>query len=144
MAVQLITYSVATGRVRRVLDPQAAVPNVIQFLAQAVLAAGEAAMVYTKTGANDLSAWQSAVNVRTGKTPSADRYCIIDAGSNIIGFLIADPACGDSIVGCTLAAHALACPGNGWTFAAGVFTHTYTAAQIANAAAKGVALPVLT
>ena len=144
MAVQLITYSVATGRVRRVLDPQVNVPNVIAFLAQAKLSAGEAAMVYSKTGADDLNAWQAAANAHTGLTPSGDRYCIIDAGNNIVGVVIADPACGDGIPGCTLVAHAIAGPGAGWTYSAGTFTHTYTAAELANAAAKGIVLPVLT
>lgn len=143
MSVQLIVYSVATGRVRRVVDPQAAVPNVIQFLAQAKLGPGEAAMVYTKTGTDNVIAWQAAVNAKTGKTPTGDRYCVIDAGNNILGSLIADPACGDSVPGCTLAAHATAGPGAGWTFAAGTFTHTYSADELAAAAAKGLTLPVL-
>lgn len=144
MAIQLIVYSVATGRVRRVLDPQKVVPNVVQFLAQANLRAGEAAMVYTKTGANNISAWQAAVNAQTGKTPSGDRYCVIDAGNNIVGVVIADPTCGDGYPSCTLVAHPTACPGAGWTYAAGVFTHTYTAQELANAALKAITLPVLT
>jgi hypothetical protein len=143
MAVQLIIYSIATGRARRIVDPQINVPNVIQFLAQAALCAGEAAMIYAKTGSDNVSAWQTAVNVKTSKTPSGDRYCIIDAGNNIIGVVVADPACGDSVPGCTLVAHATAGPSAGWTFSAGIFTHTYTAQELANAAAKGVILPVL-
>jgi hypothetical protein len=144
MTVQLIVYSAATGRVRRVLDPQKIVPNVVAFLTQANLRAGEAAMVYTKTGADHVNAWQAAVTALTGKTPSGDRYCVIDAGNNIVGVVVADPACGDGFPNCTLAAHPAAAPGAGWTYAAGVFTHTYTAQELANAATKGVTLPVLT
>lgn len=143
MAVQLIVYSAATGRVRRVLDPQKVVANVIQFLAQANLGVGEAAMVYTKTGADNVTAWQAAANAHTGLTPTADRYCVIDAGNNIVGTVIADPACGDGYPNCTLVAHPIAGPGAGWTYSAGVFTHAYTAQELANAAAKGVALPIL-
>lgn len=144
MAVQLIVYSVATGRVRRVVGPQKIVPSVIQFLAQANLRAGEAAMVYTKTGNDNVNAWQAAVNAKTGKTPSGDRYCVIDAGNNIIGVVIADPACGDGVPNCTLVAHPIAGPNAGWTYLAGVFTHTYSAQELANAAAKAITLPVLT
>lgn len=116
MTIQAIVYSVATGRVRRVIDPNAIVPNVIAFLAQAKAGAGEAVMVYNKqgSGADTLAAWQSAVTTLTGKTPANDRYCIIDANNNIIGSLIADPSCGDAVPNCTLVAHATA--DQTWTF----------------------------
>ena len=113
MAIQAIVYSIATGRVRRVVDPQANVPNVIAFLAQAKASAGEAVLVYNKqgNGADTLPAWQAAVNAHTGlsvafppNSTATDWYCGID-GSNLIKWWgLADPACGDSVAGLTLVA----------------------------------------
>jgi len=116
MAIQAIVYSAATGRVRRVIDPNAAVPNVITFLAQAKARPGEAVMAYTKQGggADTLAAWQAAVTTLTGKTPTNDRYCVIDANNNIVGVVNADPLCGDAVPNCTLVAHATA--DQTWTF----------------------------
>lgn len=109
MAVQAIVYSKATGRVRRVVDPEADVPNVIAFLAQAKAGAGEAVLVYTKAGngQDTLAAWQAAINVHTGLNPDtaqADWYVEVDSQNNILTWHIADPACGDlpTIAGATL------------------------------------------
>lgn len=138
--IQVIVYSVASGRVRRVLDPEVNVPNVIAFLNQVPIAAGEARLVYNKagSGADHLGAWQAAVSAHTGlipsplhqalaaqvqaavtaagKTPTTvpDRYCAIDGNNNIVAVHICDPACGDSVAGCTLIAHPSASPS--WTF----------------------------
>ena len=122
MAIQAIVYSVATGRVRRVVDPQANVPNVIAFLAQAKANAGEAVLVYNKqgNGADTLPAWQAAVNAHTGLTPGNDRYVAVDALNNIVWAGLADPACGDGFPGTTLIANATADPN--WTYNGLTFT----------------------
>lgn len=101
MSVQAIIYSKATGRVRRVLDPETNVPNVIAFLASAGAGTGEAVIVYTKqgNGADTLSAWQATVNAHTGLSPDTtqtDWLCAIDQNNNIVGWLIGDIACNDS------------------------------------------------
>jgi hypothetical protein len=134
--IQVIVYSKATGRVRRVLDPDANVPNVLAYLSQAGTTVGEAAMVYVKKGLDaqgnpldSIVTWQSAVSALTGLIPtplhpdvlpaiqqaaptaitaSVDRYCVIDATNTISMVVIADPACGDGYPGCTLVPHATA------------------------------------
>lgn len=110
MTVQVIVYSVATGRVRRVADPQIVVSNVVAHLNQVTITAGEARLVYSKstTGPNDIFAWQAAVNAHTGKTvsvgvDSGDTYCVVDAAGKIVHIGFMDPACGDGYPGCTLA-----------------------------------------
>jgi hypothetical protein len=120
VTTQIIVYSTATGRVRRVVDPQKIVTNVIAFVAQAGAQAGESTLVYNNTGTGNLSAWQAAVNAKTLKTPTGDRYCIIDAGNNIVGVCFADPLCGDAVPGCTLVQHDTAGPG--WTYSGTTFT----------------------
>jgi len=108
MAVQLIIYSKATGRVRRVIDPNAAVANAIQFIAQGKAGPNEGTLLYTKQVTNDLNAWQAAVTAATSKVPASDRYCIIDANNNIVGAILADPLCGDAVPNCTLVQHDIA------------------------------------
>ena len=127
MAVQAIIYSIATGRVRRVLDPQANVPNVIAFLAQAGAKTGESVMVYTKTGADSIITWQAAVNAHTGKTVayppdaiSTDWYCGIDVGNLIQWWGLADPACNDAYPGLTLIAAPFGAD-NRWTYNGSTF-----------------------
>ncbi len=148
MAIQAIVYSKATGRVRRVLDPNATVGNVIAFLAQAKAGVGEGVMAYTKKGLDgqgnsldNLFSWQSAVSVATGLIPtplhpdvlsavvqaapaavtaSLDRYCVIDAQNNILMAVYADPACGDGYAGCTLVPHLTA--DSSWTYDGVTFT----------------------
>lgn len=121
MAIQAIVYSIATGRVRRVIDPQASVPNVIAFLAQAGASAGEAVLVYNKqgNGADTLPAWQAAVNAHTGLTPAGDLYLVVDAAGLIIDAFIGDPLCGDARSGCTLLQGPYVIGG---TYLAGVYT----------------------
>lgn len=105
--IQVIVYSVATGRVRRVVDPEVNVPNVLAFLNQVHIAPGEARLLYNKVGggADTLPAWQAAVNAHTGLSPDtaqADWYVGVDANNAIQSWCIADPACGDSLPGLTL------------------------------------------
>lgn len=121
MAVQVIVYSRATGRVRRVIDPEIAVVNALALLAQAKAGPGEAAAVYTKRGLDaqgnsldQLPQWQAAITQLTQLTPANDRYCVIDAQNKILAAIFADPLCGDSIAQCTLVAHPTAGPG--WTY----------------------------
>ena len=130
MAIQAIVYSVATGRVRRVLDPKASVPNVLAFLAQAGAGTGEAVLVYTKqgSGADTAIAWQAAVNAHTGlsvafpaNSTAIDWYCGID-GSNLIKWWgLADPACGDSVPGLTFIAAPFGADSR-WTYNGAAFT----------------------
>jgi len=104
VAVQAIIYSKATGRVRRVVDPQVNVPNVIAFLAQAGAQTGEAVLIYTKQGQDTLTAWQAAVNAHTGLSPDitqTDWCCGVDAQNNIAAWFIGDPACNDGYAGLT-------------------------------------------
>lgn len=105
--VQAIVYSVATGRVRRVVDPQANVPNILAFLASVAAKAGEATLVYTKqgAGADTLPAWQTTVNAHTLLDPDvlkADWYCGVDALNAIKWSGVCDPLCGDRVAGLTL------------------------------------------
>lgn len=119
MAVQAIVYSTATGRVRRVVDPQVNVPNVIAFLQGIPIGPGEARLLYNKVGngADNVFAWQAAVNVVTLLAPENDRFCAIDANNQIVGFFLGDLACGDGpnlFPNCTFVPHPSADPT--WTF----------------------------
>lgn len=149
MTVQVIVYSKASGRVRRVVDPQVVVPNVITFLNQVPVHGGELRMVYNKVGgvANDtIYAWQAAASLQSGLIPTplhpdvqayvlakaaaasktlttvSDWYCVIDANNNILSGGYCDPAAGDSApAGCTL----VACPqlaDSRWTYNGTTFT----------------------
>lgn len=105
--IQIIVYSLATGRVRRVIDPQENVPSALAFLEQCGIVSGEGRIVYNKLGGGQdtLAAWQAAVNNVTGKNPDSaqsDWYCVIDANNNIATSIIADPTCGDGYTGYTL------------------------------------------
>lgn len=86
------------------VDPEINVPNVLSFLSQVPIGAGEGRLVYNKlgNGADTLNAWQAAVTTATGLTPSNDGYFVVDASGNITGKIIADPLCGDAVPGCTL------------------------------------------
>ena len=139
--LQAVVYSKATGRVRRVVDPAPADP------ASACQSAGEAVLLMRKRlgRPNTLLDWQVLASRAAGKRPvpihptvdahvtatarvvltdAPDRYCVIDVHDNIVGVVIADPACGDAGehfgVGCTLVPHATA--DERWSYAAGVFT----------------------
>ena len=129
MTIQVIVYSKATGRVRRVADPGVSVSNVLAFLNQVTIHAGEARLVYNKLGGggDDANAWQAAVNKVTGKSvtfgiDAGDTYADVDAGNNILSVHFADPACGD--VGPSGGALVLApasCSTN-WTYDGTTFT----------------------
>ncbi|MHB8816140.1 MAG: hypothetical protein ACYDAE_23150 [Steroidobacteraceae bacterium] len=98
--IHAIVYSKTTGRVRHVVDPEINVPNVVAFLAQIPLTAGEAVIVYTKTGADNIIAWQAAVNQVTGKSvavgvDAGDTYAEVDGQNHILSIHVADPASGD-------------------------------------------------
>lgn len=126
MAIQAIVYSTATGRVRRVLDPQANVPNVLSFLATAKAGPGESVMVYTKQAVNDIFAWQAAVNAHTGKSvqfgvDANDTYAVVDPTGLIVSIKYsADPLCGDSEPNCTLVQSTSMAVGGTWI--GGIYT----------------------
>lgn len=124
--IQVIIYSLATGRVRRVIDPQVVVPNVVAFLAQAGAVAGEGTLAYTKVGngQDTLNAWQAAVNAHTGKDPvaaQADWYVGVDGQNVIRDWIIADAACGDSLPGLTLVSAPWGADSR-WTYDGATFT----------------------
>jgi hypothetical protein len=130
VAVQIIVYSLATGRVRRVEDPQANVPNVVAYLAQVPIVSGEARIIYNKqgNGADTAIAWQLAVNAVTGKSltfpvdaTAPDWYCGIDQNGLIQWWGVADPACGDQVGGLTLINAPYPADGT-YSYLAGVFT----------------------
>lgn len=102
MTIQVLVYSLATGRVRRAVDPQTIVPNAIAYLNQVPIHAGEGRIVYAKKGGgqDDANAWQAAVNAVTGKSvvigiDAGDTYAEVDGANNILAVHIADPAAGD-------------------------------------------------
>ena len=122
MTTQVVVYSIATGRVRRVVDANLDVSNVLALRAQVSAHAGEGLLIYTKQGGGQdtLIAWQSAVSTATGKTPVNDRSCVIDSSTNgVVGVVLADPACGDGYAGDTLVQDAVA--GLGYTYNGSMF-----------------------
>jgi hypothetical protein len=124
VAIQAIIYSKATGRVRRVFDPQANVPNVIAFLSQAGALSGEGVIAYTKQGNDTILAWQAAVNAVTHLDPDAaqaDWLAIVDAQNVIQGALIGDLLCGDQSPSGTLIPAPWGCS-VGWTYNGSVFS----------------------
>jgi hypothetical protein len=83
-----IVYSIATGRVRRIVTPSSNLPK----------HSGEAQLTVSTAQYQAFSgpdAIQAFVNVSTGKTPSGDRYVSVDQSFNVLSAHIADPACGD-------------------------------------------------
>lgn len=123
--IQVIVYSTATGRVRRVIDPQVNVPNVVAFLAQAGAVTGESTLVYNKVGGgnDNLLAWQAAVNTHTGLAPDTNKndWLVGVDGTNAIKWWgVGDPAI-DSVPGLTM----LAAPWGAdatWTYNGTTFT----------------------
>ena len=114
----IIVYSVATGRIRRFMSS-----NRSGELSKVAIADGEAFMkIAPQSGGFDLDSLQGMVNVQTGKTPADDRYVVIDSVGNIVGAILADPLCGDSLPGCSLIAHALADGAWAYDKLTGIFT----------------------
>lgn len=107
MSVDII-YSIATGRVRRIIAPSSGHPL---HAGEAILKATDSQyLAFTSPGAI-----QSFVNAATGKVPSGDRYVLVDNGSNVVNAVIADPLSGDTApAGLTLVAHATATRGDLW------------------------------
>lgn len=108
MAIQIIVYSKATGRVRRVLDPEGASDDVELLISCVGVVEGEAALVYNKLGeGNDhVHSWQHCVTQHCGLTPIDDRYVAVDSSGKVQHILhSADPRCGDKIEGHTLIQH---------------------------------------
>lgn len=99
----VVIYSKATSRVRRWFTAPVLPKDCGEH-------AGEASLV---TGDDqDLNALQAQVSAVTGKTPNGDRYAIVDAQNNVVGVMLADPSCGDSIAGCQLIADPAAAIGS--------------------------------
>lgn len=100
--IQIIVYSAATGRVRRVIDPQVEV-DVEAFQRSVNLSPGEVSVAYTKRGRDaqgnsldTLPHWQALISAHTGLTPDKDRYCSVDPTVAVVAVHIADPLCGDT------------------------------------------------
>ncbi len=83
-----IIYSIATGRLRRVVTPSS---NLVKHSGEGQLAVSTA-QYNSFAGLDDIQAF---VNALTGLTPSDDRYVSVDASYNVLSAHIADPACGD-------------------------------------------------
>jgi hypothetical protein len=98
-----IVYSIATGRVRRIVTPSSHLTNHSGEEQLTVATAQYQAFA----GPDDIQAF---VNTSTGLTPSGDRYVSVDASFNVLSAHIADPACGDVApqTGLPLVAHATA------------------------------------
>lgn len=103
MAAQIVVYSLATGRRRRGYYDTKVVSNVVQFLNECRISAGEGRIVYNSTGTEGtglIAAQQAAINAVTGKNviqgqDAGDTYAEVDAQNNILSVHCADPACGD-------------------------------------------------
>jgi hypothetical protein len=98
-----IVYSIATGRVRRIVTPSS---NLATHSGEGQLTVSTA-QYQLFTGPNDI---QTFVNTSTGLTPSGDRYVSVDQSFNVLSAHIADPGCGDVApqTGLPLVAHATA------------------------------------
>lgn len=123
MALQAIVYSLTTGRIRRVIDPELDIDEAT-LLSHVTLANGEGAHVYTKIGQgkDHLLSWQLAVSAKTGLVPTEDtcRHAVIDKAGNVVGSVYADLNCGDAIPDHRLVKHSSACPG--WSYREGKWT----------------------
>lgn len=111
-----VIYSATTGRIRSIIVPQTANEQI-----QPNLLPGEAVQQFDMSVAKqDLNALQVSLNAITGLTPSNDRFAIVDKNNNVIGAVIACPACGDAVPNCQLIPSATAAPG--WILSAGSLT----------------------
>jgi len=105
--IQVIVYSIATGRVRRAVDPTVMVPNAISYMNQVAIVPGEGRLVYNKQGSglDTLAAWQATVNAHTGLNPEGnqtDWCCGVDVLFNILRWGRMDPVCDPPTVGETI------------------------------------------
>jgi hypothetical protein len=107
-----IVYSKQTGRVRTVYSPGQSTTD----LKGIQVSQGEALLTFNDNQYTDPFALQDLVTSKTGITPQNDRYAIVDQLGNVIGSVIADTQCGDSIPNAQLIAHPSATVG--WTYSA--------------------------
>jgi hypothetical protein len=107
----IVVYSIATGRVRRVY-----ISNRDDEIKRSDARPGEA-FIHVDTAnakvARNLEGLQALVNAATGKVPASDRYVLVQDGK-VIGAIIADPTCGDSLPRVQLIQHDTA--DEGWSF----------------------------
>jgi hypothetical protein len=125
VSVQIIVYSLLTGRPRYVVDdPVLAAASAIKFLSQVTARPGEGKIVYTKKGPgqDDVNSWQAAVNAVTGKSciwgaDNGDTYAVIDSGNNImqVGIGTIDPVCDSAPIGGRILLAPAGCSPQ-WTF----------------------------
>jgi hypothetical protein len=90
----IVVYSIATGRVRRIY-----ISNRDDEIKRDDSRTGEAFLHVDSADAKvarGLDGLQGLVNAVTGKVPASDRYVVVQDG-NIVGAIIADPACGDAL-----------------------------------------------
>jgi hypothetical protein len=134
---------------RDVADPQAYLASIAPRAGEAVTLITKRAASPQRNptrGNNTLHDWQAVASIASKRRPVpmhpdvdahviasaasagvvledvVDRYCVIDAAGNILRAIHVDPACGDSVQGCILVAHASA--NSDWTYdpVTGVFT----------------------
>lgn len=109
-----IVYSSKTGRIRSIVRPDKdADLNGIR------VGTGEALLKTVNANYGELETLQSFLNIQTGLVPLNDRYAIVDGLGNVVGAVVADPLCGDAIVGFQLISHPLAVPGWHWDLIGG-------------------------
>jgi hypothetical protein len=105
--LQIVIYSAATGRVRRVIRPNPLPQDLANYMAKSIVA-GEAAYIDNQADSPAppvLDPLQDRTNAITGKVPAGDRYVLVNAGNQIVGVRTLDPACGDIVPGARLIAH---------------------------------------
>lgn len=89
----IVKYSLRTGRVRIII-----IDDVKEDALIARFPTGLGEGVIGVTGDSlDLDSIQAQVNIETGKTPTNDRYCVLDSQSVVQSFILGDTACGDSV-----------------------------------------------
>lgn len=101
-----VFYSKTTGRIRWVLDPDSdrEIQNIVSKNP------GEAVLLLPRNQNVPIDKLQVIINSKTGKTPTNDRYIVVDPKTgNVENMIIADPdGCGDKIDGKLLIQHATA------------------------------------
>jgi hypothetical protein len=108
-----VIYSKATGRIRWEFHP-----DDDSQLNDIKLLDGEDVLILKNSEKVILPDLQDKLNKKTGKVPKDDRFAVVDQLGNVVGAIIADPLCGDSVPSCQLIAHAEASPG--WKLDKGV------------------------